>query len=505
MTRRIFFLSILGIFLVTLALRVYRFPSLPIGLNRDEMALGYNAFSLFKSGRDEWGKSWPIVFRSFGDYKLAGYIYAIIPFVAALGLNETAVRLPSLLAGLALPFAVAFLVHTLTKNKTFSLLSALMIAFSPWAIFYSRVGFEANLALTLFVFGLTFMLKSFKSRKFLSISLGVFFLSFLTYNSPLLLVPALIMLIVLVYQKKALLPALGILVAAVSAFAIVFPAIKGKGTITLFGNPQMFYESQQKTSEAGNNPWLKFLAKPKVYTATALTTRYLATFTPHFVVSWGGSNPWQQVRDASYLSWSIYLLAILGVMLAIHNRKHADLFLLGLLLLSPLPSAVTVDAPHATRALLFFVIVGIFAARGLTSILKRAKLLALAIIALVCLETGSYMMHYQKWFETEVLPQWNPGVQEALNTAEQLHAKTDLPIAYFGFVQYTYISALFYGKVDPNEYRSTVQYYPDDAVGLSQVKSFGHYMFMADEDDLKEKAIVIEQDLKTATFSVEQN
>ena len=52
-------------------LRLMKFPAVPGGLNRDEAALGYNAFSLLETGKDEWGKQWPIVFRSFGDYKLA--------------------------------------------------------------------------------------------------------------------------------------------------------------------------------------------------------------------------------------------------------------------------------------------------------------------------------------------------------------------------------------------------------------------------------------------------
>ena len=34
----------------------------------DEAALGYNAYSILKTGRDEYGQYFPLIFKSFGDY-----------------------------------------------------------------------------------------------------------------------------------------------------------------------------------------------------------------------------------------------------------------------------------------------------------------------------------------------------------------------------------------------------------------------------------------------------
>src|SRR3989339_1483713 len=78
----------------------------PPSFNWDEAALGYNAYSLLMTGADEYGSKWPIVLRSFDDYKGAVYAYAAIPFIKALGLTETAVRLPSALAGVVLVYLV---------------------------------------------------------------------------------------------------------------------------------------------------------------------------------------------------------------------------------------------------------------------------------------------------------------------------------------------------------------------------------------------------------------
>ncbi|MDO8341144.1 MAG: phospholipid carrier-dependent glycosyltransferase, partial [Candidatus Woesebacteria bacterium] len=92
--------KLLFILIIVLAfgLRFYRLDSYP-AFNADEAAIGYNAFSLIKTGMDEHGNSWPIHFQSFNDYKPGLYFYTVIPFVKLLGLNEWAVRIPGAFAG----------------------------------------------------------------------------------------------------------------------------------------------------------------------------------------------------------------------------------------------------------------------------------------------------------------------------------------------------------------------------------------------------------------------
>ena len=63
-------LIILLVFLLAFVLRVYKVTSDPPSLNWDEASIGYNAYSILKSGRDEWNKSFPLHFKSYGEYKL---------------------------------------------------------------------------------------------------------------------------------------------------------------------------------------------------------------------------------------------------------------------------------------------------------------------------------------------------------------------------------------------------------------------------------------------------
>src|SRR5688572_17625778 len=90
---------LLGIIALTICLRVYRLADVPFGFFADEAAIGYNAYTLLTTGRDEHGEPFPVFFRSFGDYKPPIPIYVTVPFVAAFGLTELSVKLPSVTWG----------------------------------------------------------------------------------------------------------------------------------------------------------------------------------------------------------------------------------------------------------------------------------------------------------------------------------------------------------------------------------------------------------------------
>jgi len=88
-----------AIFLLGFLLRVVAIDKYPIGFNADEASHGYDAYSLLRTGKDQWGKTFPLVFKSFGDYKSPVYTYLTLPSVAAFDLNKFAVRLPNAIIG----------------------------------------------------------------------------------------------------------------------------------------------------------------------------------------------------------------------------------------------------------------------------------------------------------------------------------------------------------------------------------------------------------------------
>ena len=72
--RNIIFLAIIVILgaILRFGLLTYNPPS----LNWDEISHGYNAYSILKTGMDQWGQKLPIFnFRAYGDYPTTLNLY----------------------------------------------------------------------------------------------------------------------------------------------------------------------------------------------------------------------------------------------------------------------------------------------------------------------------------------------------------------------------------------------------------------------------------------------
>ena len=103
------------IIILAFGLRFWKLDSYP-AFNADEAALGYNAYSILNTTRDEYGGFLPLNLKSFGDWKPAIYAYLAVPFVAIFGLNEWSIRLPSALLGVATVLILYFFILELFKS-----------------------------------------------------------------------------------------------------------------------------------------------------------------------------------------------------------------------------------------------------------------------------------------------------------------------------------------------------------------------------------------------------
>src|SRR3989338_1768422 len=101
------------IFLIAFILRFWDLGSNPPSLDWDEASLGYNAYSILKTGADEYGNFLPLSIRSFGDYKPHLYTYLTIPPVSLWRLNEYSTRFASALLGFFTLIVGYFLVRIL--------------------------------------------------------------------------------------------------------------------------------------------------------------------------------------------------------------------------------------------------------------------------------------------------------------------------------------------------------------------------------------------------------
>jgi len=191
------------IILIAIFARFYKLSSIPVGFNDDEAAFGYNAYSILKTGKDEWGRTLPFpVFESFGDWKLIGYLYPTVLSELIFGKNVFATRLPSAIVGIFAVYATYILTKKLFEEKI-ALLAAFLLAINPWHIIASRNAFESDILIFFISISIYFFLRSFKESRYLIFSFFGFVFCFYIYRSAWFFLPLFISTIIY-FNKKAL-------------------------------------------------------------------------------------------------------------------------------------------------------------------------------------------------------------------------------------------------------------------------------------------------------------
>ena len=208
--------------LVFLATRLYKIDSIPASVYWDEASIGYNAYSVLTTGKDEWGETLPLHFRAFGEFKLPVYVYSVVISEAVFGVNAVAVRLPAVIFGLLSIVGLYFLVLELTKQKSIALLSSFLFSITPWFFIFSRTGYEATAGLAFFIWATYFLIRSVQVKKYLIFSTIFFIASAYSYNSFRILTPIVLGLGLLYhsYKKQFVIVLLSGLMLIISAFPL---------------------------------------------------------------------------------------------------------------------------------------------------------------------------------------------------------------------------------------------------------------------------------------------
>jgi len=389
------------VLILAAVLRFYHLGSNPPSPYWEEAAIGYDAYSILKTGKDFHGHSWPLIaFESFGDYKPSLYFYAAVPSVALFGLNTFAVRFPSALFGTL----TVLLVYLLIKEKRTALIASLLLAISPWHLQLSRAGFEANLGLFFVVFGVWLFWK-FKSFTFCAFS---FALSMYTYHANRVFVPLFLIAIFLIYrQKKVFLTGLLVALLALPIF-INFnsPLIQQRFAETsAFATLDPIIKSNQLITADGGGTIARLIHHRFWQYSQIFLNNYFSHFTFNYLFLQGDANPRHSIQTVGglYLIEAPFLLY--GLLLSLKKRTKIDLMLLAWLFLAPIPAALTLASPHALRSLPLLIPLTIFTARGVI----RFKKIFLIILLI---EASRYLYLYHQVYPFKWSSQWQSGYQE---------------------------------------------------------------------------------------------
>ncbi len=437
------------VILLTFTLRFFRLSEVPPGLSGDEVAIGYNAYTILKTGKDEFGKKLPILFESYGDYKLPGYIYTTSLSILTFGKNEFAVRFPSALAGSLTVIALFFLVKDLlmmdkkSKDKAgwIGLTAALLLAVSPWHLQFSRAGFEVNLALFFYIFAVWLLIRSVKDKNHFLIwlSLSSFTLTFYTYHSFRIITPITLFGLWFIFFRKKNGYQKQLVAAFILLALVVLPLFLQTGSMARFDQTAAFDEYKTPTLVS------------KLYTYPVVVLRnYLSHFSTEFLVIKGDGFGRHQVDHAGLLYlWTLPFLLFGGFSLFRQKSQLKSITLL-LLLTAPFAAAFTRPTPHTLRSLPLVIpltIIISFGIVGLLTLIKSPvkKIFLVLLTVIVCYEFLFYLHHFYGHYPKVHQLDWGGAYKEMVLEAVRLKSRYDLIVVDSSQFTFAPIYFKFYG------------------------------------------------------------
>lgn len=478
-------------------LRNFYGGSIPTGLNRDEASIGYTAYSLLKTGKDEYGRFLPLSVESFGDWKLPLYIYTDILPVAFLSLNEYSARFPSIFFGTLTIYLTYLLARTLfiTENKKeqIALFASFFLAISPWHIHFSRVASEANIAVFLTVSALFLFFKGLKDNRLLYASSFVLSLTLFTYHGNHIF-SILMFLTLLIILFKTKIPLKNIILftfiftclTVVILKATLFSAdtVKISG-LTPLSDKYLLYSrvTLPRLEHIDPRSILTLFNHNKIFFMTGIFLQnYIRGFSPDFLFIRGGTNTAHNIPDFGNLyMWDIVFL-ILGVYFLFHKNKKWKWFFLAWILISPIAPAITKDAPHSARMLAFLPVPYLISSFGLINLIgligrfSVQKIIINSIMILLIFNFYLFLDRYFIHFPIKEEYAWGGGYKELTKNIAALYGNYS-EIVMDRPDQSPYIYFLFYWKLDPLYFQKNVVHYPIDSEGFEHVKKIGKITF----------------------------
>lgn len=425
-------LAVLLITVFAFLVRIAFVNDVPPSLNWDEVSHGINARFVLQSGRDEWMNQFPGIFRAYGDYKLPVYIYTLSIFFRIFGESDLVVRLPSILAGtflVPLFFLVSRKIVMILKINTnadlIGILGSLLLAINPWNFFTSRIALEANLALFIFVLGGAILLYS-KSYKWIISGLIILSLSALTYNSFRVLTPIVILVLPLLnLTSKLKKPNLRIklsnatLLGWVISLLISVSSYLMPGSLSRFENVSLINQAtvgeiEQLRNSSDMNPIIeRIIYNRPVYFVSKFVKNYVVSFSPAFLFLEGGSQRQFSLPGFGVMYLVSAPLLIMGGLIFFRAKSNKfKLFLVLLLLASPIAASSTNDAPHVLRLIPLSVALVFLSAVGFGFIYQKNRVVFTAILLLLLLNSAIYLRNYFTVYADKYSASWQFGSKE---------------------------------------------------------------------------------------------
>lgn len=467
-----------GIIVLAGLLRLYKLDKIPPSLNWDEVAAGYNAYTIAHWGKDEWGKIIPLVFTSFRDDKHPVHIYLTAPIVGLFGLTDFNTRFSSAVIGILGVGVIFFLAKYIFDSSVAGFFASLFLALSPYHLHYSRGLWEANFALFFFLLGLMLFCKAIKKKSFfLPYSFFCFGLSLLSYHSSKIVVFPLVLFLILLYIKK--------LLKIGKNFYLVLAILAGF-VLLIVTNPRLLGLERANQTKFSDD----LIKNTALYKKT---NNYIFGYAEVVAKNWkdyyqfdylfknGDQNPRGSIKTVGqFLLIDAFLVPIGFFGLLLKKRKEL-LFLTAWSLLAPLPAAMSSTTPNATRSIFLLGSVILVSAYGASLLfnLFKAKWVKIAVCLLILSPVIYQSYRYLKYYFTEYAKkeavEWQYGMKDVVayikNNPEYSYVYMD------NIRQQPYIFFLYYLKTPLPDFLKTVKYDQSASKSFNTVAKYGKYQF----------------------------
>lgn len=487
-------MTLILITLLAFVLRFFKVTEIPPALNWDEASIGYNAYSVLKTGKDEWGQFLPMHFKAYGEFKLPAQIYLSIPGINLFGLNELGVRVTPVIYGTLTVLVMFFLGRSLF-NPGVGLASAFLLAISPWHIQLTRASFESSLAAFFITVGIWFLIKGFKEQKWLVISMIPFALSVFTYNSARIFTPLFLLVILFIYRKRLIkfkkIVALSIIIFAFLLLPLTPFLISGERgarykLVSITDDPGLIPRiNENRGSSRLSKPLPRLIHNKITYISFYFSRNYIAHFTPQFLFLSGAPHKQHHVQNIGQLYLFQAPLLLLGLWGLLKYRHKFKGLLFSWALLAFVPVSATGDSvPHALRTLIAAPFYQLVSAFGFVIFLKNLKKISFVLkiffggvfFLIIASSLIYYLNQYYNVYPDKYSRDWQYGYKQVVEYIKDHQDEYDL-IVFTRHYGEPHMFTLFYLSYDPSKYQNDSNLVRFETYDWVRVLNFDKFYF----------------------------
>lgn len=417
----------------------------PPGSYLDESSIALNAYTISQNGTSEYGRRFPLFFRSFNDYKSPVYFYLLAAVFKVTGPSITAARLLSATLGFTTALLLGLLAWRLCGSRKTGFFVAITALLTPWLFEISRLVFEVPLLPLILVLFLLVLHRAQSKPKWslldclaMAITLGL-----LTHSYAIgrLLGPLLAVGLLLFVSKQRWLGVVQTLLAfAITCIPLLIFVLLSPGALTGRFSSMSYLGSSGTLTE----------------TASQFLVHYLSNISLWSLLVSGDLNGRHHVQGMGSILFATLILAVAGVGIALYRHRLDPYwrFVFYGLAVSVIPASLIKDDFHTLRLAAFPIFLLLLMVPALAWLFARSptsmvwRMVLITLVGLTVLQAGVFQWQYHRngpkrtWeFEAEY-----PAVLEVAL------ARSERPIY---LVDQSYAHAYWYGilkGLDPTKF-----------------------------------------------------